>query len=253
MKIKVKYLNHLISLLISKYDASGDRKGLEEIGETIGITREYLYKKVVNPISKLKGGDSIGLRDSIVKTLLGDVGFLSIGEFIRSIDYPVAGQVKSLIGSYYSYVRRNTKDGVLLRSPVRIYEKERRVFMELKGERWHYHGELILQKGIVSILLSNSEGKCFHHIYKVGSIENPKVVQGIFSGVTSAFDPIGGRVVLERRAEAFTDLRTSALDVDRLKNSRIRNDKILANYFGKYTDNNLSIGRTTTFEFADLE
>lgn len=253
MDIKVKYLHVLVNELVKRHNVLYDRKGLREIGESIGISSEYIYKKIVNPISKMKPNESLGLRNSIVSALLEYLEFKNIQEFIHSVDRPISNQVKSMVGVYYTYVRRNTKEGVLLRSPVRIYEDAKQIYMTLKGEQQTYSGKVEMRKGVLSILLENNEGKCFHHLYKIGAIEKPKVLQGIFSGVTSGFDPIGGRVILERRDEGFEELKTAALDVTALKNSRVKNDGILAKYFSKYSENNLKIGKTSTFGFGDLE
>jgi len=259
MKIKVKYLRRLLEELVKKHNVIYERGGLEQICSTIkekhkiAINPEYLYKKIEQPIRKLKPTDSLGLRDSIVNELLKNIGYDTINAFIQVVDSPVSRQLKSLVGSYYSYVRQNSNEGVLLRSPVRIYEKDKKIFMSLKGERLDYSGEFRMQKGVLFVLLQNEEGKCFHHIYRMGDIERPKVLQGIFSGVTSGFDPIGGRVVLELRSEEYSALKIAALEISTLKSHVQKNDQRLAKYFMKYSDNNLKIGKTSTFGFSDLE
>lgn len=254
MEIAVKYLDFLIDELANKYNVARDRKGLETICEKVpGVTSEYLYKKIANRISKLRVTDKIRLRESLLRLLLADLEFRNVNEFMQFVDVPLCVQARSLVGTYYTYVRRNTAEGVLLRSPICIVEQGRKLVFTLMGERLMYTGDVVLKNGVVYILMKSSEGKCFHHIYKIGTMESPKVMQGIFSGVTSSFEPIGGRVVLERRDEEFKKLKLGSLDISEMKKSRLKNQKQLAKYFEKYTNNNLRIGKVTSFSFGDLD
>jgi hypothetical protein len=252
MEVSVRYLKQLIDALSKKHRKGTDMKGLEAICEAVNVTPSYLYKKIANPIANLRDNDKIRLRTSIVSQLLNDIGFATISEFEQHVDSPMSQQARSLIGSYYSYVRRNTTDGVLLRSPVQIKEVDHQLIFMLTGDRLEYKGKLELSNGVVSVLMNSMEGKAFHHIYRIGTMEKPKVIQGIFSGVTSGFDPIGGRVVLERREEAFSGLKPAALDIAELKKTRLKSNQQLATYFSKYVDNNLKVGRSASFSFNDL-
>jgi hypothetical protein len=253
MKIKVKYLYRLLDELASKHNVINEKKGLEDIADHIGITREYIYKKIANPISRMRQHESLGLRDGIIKKILKDIGFDHIGAFCDFVDSPVSEQALSLVGSYYSYVRRNTKEGALLRSPVLIFKKDNKIHFLLNGDRTEYSGIVDLHHGVLSLSIQNEEGKFFNHVYKIGSISHPKVLQGVFSGVTSTFDPIGGRVVLEHRNEKFADLKTGLIDISDLKRSASKNEKLLALYFAKYEDNNLQVKKSTSFNLSDLE
>jgi hypothetical protein len=252
MDVQVKYLQHLVDALVRKHKVIKDRKGMEEICENVGVSEGYLYKKIANPIAKLQQNDSISLRTSVINRLLADLEFASMPDFIQHVDVPITRQAKSIVGSYYCYVRRNTKDGVLLRSPVEITENNRELIFLLVGERQNFRGEVKLVNGVVSILMRSGEGKFFHHVYKIGNVEKPRLLQGVFSGVTSAFDPIGGRVVLERREEKFATLRVGALDIAEMKGARVKGYNQLASYFSKYSDNNLKIGNSTSFSLDDL-
>lgn len=253
MKIKVKYLHRLIDELVRKHNVINEKKGLEDIADKIGITTTYIYKKIANPVDKLKQNDSIGLRDGIVKKLLKDIGFETIRSFCEFVDSPVSRQASSLIGVYYCYVRRNTNESMLLRSPVHIFEKDKKICLLLKGGRTEYFGTVKVAHGILTIFIENKEGKFFNHVYRIGNMESPNVLQGIFSGVTSTLDPIGGRVVLERRKEKFTDLKTASIDINDEKQNASKSEKVLGRYFAKYSDNNLRVKKSTSFDLSDLE
>jgi hypothetical protein len=89
-------------------------------------------------------------------------------------------------------------------------------------------------------------------VYKIGQREKPQVLQGIFSGVSTGFDPIGGRVVLVRATEVYGEMTHDTLEVSRLLKSKDRVEVALAEYFEAYGDNNLQIKRVVTFGVEDL-
>lgn len=259
MKIKVKYLRRLLDALISKYDETFEKKALERIAQKIkGIGGEgdtgdqYLYKKIAQPITGMGPEEQLGLRESKLMALVADLGYDNVKAFINEMDNPYSSQLKSCTGVYYTYLRKNTKEGILLRSPVRIFAKNSKVWMELVGKRLNYLGEMKLQNGYLSVLLQNKNGKQFYHGYKIGAMEQPQVLQGIFSGVTSAFDPIGGRVVLVRvDGKEFNELKIGELKISTMKRSDDIGEVAVAEYL-EDVRNNLSINKTTSFGFGDL-
>jgi hypothetical protein len=254
MKIKVKYLHLLLGALISKHDETYEKKALERIGAEIeGIGEQYLYKKIDQPISAMGPAEELGLRDSKLIALVRHLGYESVKAFINEMDNPYSTQLKSCTGTYYTYLRKNTQEGFLLRSPVRIFAKNNKVWMELRGKRLNYLGEMKLQNGYLSVLLQNKNGKQFYHGYKIGAMEEPQVLQGIFSGVTSTFDPIGGRVVLVRvEGQEFDELKIGELKISAMKRSDDTGEVALAEYLEDIARNNLSINKTTSFGFGDL-
>lgn len=255
MKIQVKYLRHLVNELVTKHRETHENRAYEAIGdEIVGIGPAYLYKKIVNPISNLRGNDWVGLRDAKLTALVKHLGYQNVKAFIYAVDKPISEQLQSCEGVYYSYLRKNTTEDLLLRSPVKICRSDHRMIMELRGQRLNYIGELKLQNGYLHVLLVNEKtGKQFYHGYKIGSMEKPQVLQGIFSGVTSGFDPIGGRVVLVKvEVGKFEVLKIGQIEIDILKHSQQKDEQALGEYFEKRSENNLNIGNTTSFGFGDL-
>lgn len=254
MNIKVKYLRRLLDELVSKHNETYEKKSFEVIGEGIkGVGDQYIYKKIAQPISTKRPEDQIGLRDSKLIALIKHLGYESLKGFISEVDNPYSSQLQSCIANYYTYLRKNTEEGYLLRSPVRIFKKDYKILMELRGQRLNYLGEMKLQNGYLTVLLQNKNGKQFYHGYKLGTMEAPPVLQGIFSGVTSTFDPIGGRVVLIRMDdEKFESLKVGELSISKMKKSKNAHEKTLAKYLEKKADNNINIHKTTSFTFGDL-
>jgi hypothetical protein len=70
--------------------------------------------------------------------------------------------------------------------------------------------------------------------------------------VSTVFEPIGGRTVLIRTEEDFTKLKNLELDIADMKRSQDKAQRLLAEYFRTYKDNNLKINAVTTFTVDDL-
>lgn len=195
------------------------------------------------------------MREDQLNSVARFLGFDDFKGFLADLEDKKDPQLLSLIGNYYSYVRMNThdEDGLVLRSPVRIFKKkDGKIWLELKGASHTFSGEVKNRGGCLYILLEAKEGKAFHHVYKVGNRKSPKVLQGIFSGVTTAFDPIGGRVVLIWSETEYEALTTAKLEIETLKKSTITGESKLAAYFRDYLNNNLKPNRSASFGIEDL-
>jgi hypothetical protein len=121
------------------------------------------------------------------------------------------------------------------------------------GPSWTYEGDLKIKHGCLFVLLVSPEYKSFYHIYKIGTRREPKVIQGIFSGVSTVFDPIGGRAVLLKVNQPFSALKNQAFKYEELIQSPMPENQRLAAYFKDYSKNNLSINKVVSFGIEDLE
>lgn len=156
------------------------------------------------------------------------------------------------VGNYYSYVRENSDRGAILRSPAKIFIEDMSVHFELKGPKWTYSGKVNCVKGCLFITMTSHSGKSFHHVYKIGLREKPDVLCGVFTGVSTAFDPIGGRAVLERLDSEYSLLKARRLSIKTLSKSRSGNEASLAKYFRTRVKNNLIVPQPVTFTHDDL-
>jgi hypothetical protein len=172
--------------------------------------------------------------------------------FLESLKEKRDAQLDSCLGSYYSYIRMNAKETALFQSPVQIFYKNGKYMFEQKGARNTFIGEIRSEKGCLFVLLESMEGKSFYHAYKIGVVSSPKLMQGIFSGVSSSFDPIGGRVVLIRVQSQFNLLSAEELSKSKTK---LKDEKMksLFEYFNETEGNNLSIAPAYTFSIEDLK
>lgn len=253
MKIKVSHLDRLLFLLSEKTKESLDRAGLRNMASHIGgITEDYLYKKIFYVIRDMKKDQMVSLRDAQLNSVARYLGFANIRILVSSLETPPDDQLKSLVGNYYIYVRQNSKLGKVFQSPVEIKESGGKFMLRLTGPSWVYEGELKIKHGCLFVLLISPENKSFYHIYKIGTRRNPQVIQGIFSGVSTAFDPIGGRVVLLQVTEPFPNLKNKEYTIGELSKSALEVNRKLAVYFKDYTKNNLSINKIVSFGMEDL-
>lgn len=253
MKTKVALLKKILDRLSETTGFSQDFSGFQSMTEEIGLgNSHYLYKKVYQPIIHRQDKDMIGLSRFHLNKIAGYLGFKSFAELESDLSNTLSPQLASLAGSYYCYVRANLPTGQVFRSPVRISIQNNKAVFELSGPMQKYRGEVSLKKGCLFILMTSKEGKAFYHIYKCGTRQRPDVLQGVFSGVSTAFDPIGGRTVLIRQVERFDELKTAKTKVVVLKRSRRPDEKAIGRYFEKYENNNVVPGRAVTFTIDDL-
>ncbi len=247
-------MHRLLTLLSEKTKEPLDRAGLRNMASEIGgIGEDYLYKKIFYEIRDLGEDDSLSLRDAQLNSVARFLGYKNIQAFIPASESGADEQLKSLQGAYYLYVRQNSRHGVIFQSPVEIREIDGRVMLRLKGPSWTYEGEVSIKHGCLFVLLSSPEDKSFYHIYKIGTRRDPKIIQGIFSGVSTAFDPIGGRAILRKVNDPITALKNKGLRIDELMQSPLRENQKLAAYFRDYPNNNLSINKVVSFDLEDLE
>lgn len=255
MAAHIFHLDELIRLLSVKTGHPVDTKGLKEMSEAAGLKEKYLYEYIVRKKEKARkvGDSTISVQSSKLDTLAKFLGHKNYNAFTLALDKPIHPVLLSLIGNYYSYVRRNDAQGIILRSPVHIYEYQSKIIFELAGPMRLYVGEVHLMHGCLFILMCEPDGKQIHHVYKIGTRQQPDVLQGIFSGVSTTFDPIGGRTLLVRCEASFKELTRKSASLAEFRRSEDKIEQRISSYFEDYSCNNLQIKRVITFEESDLE
>lgn len=255
MRAFISHLDELLYLLSVKTKLAIDVQGLKDMSEKVGLKEKYLYEYIYRKKEKARkaGEAEISVQSSRLDLMVQYLGFQHYAAFVRSLEQPTDPVLQGLIGNYYSYVRRNDDKGYLLRSPVRVFQDDHQLVFELHGPSWIYRGELKLVQGCVFVLLvAAGGGKMIHHVYRIGNREKPDVLQGIFSGVSTSFEPIGGRTVLVRVAEEFSLLTNAEATVEAFKSSAFDFEQAVAHYLKDYAANNLRIQRVTTYRTDDL-
>ena len=115
-----------------------------------------------------------------------------------------------------------------------------------------FRGEIKTREGCLFVVLESEDGKCFHHVYKIGQRHAPKVLQGVFSGVTTAFDPIAGRVLLIRQDAALEELTNRKAETSAMIASPEMEERRVGSYFRDYNNNNVSPSKSYEFGYDDL-
>lgn len=250
--MEVRYLNALLDALVQKEGQNRDHSGLARTAEKIkNIGEDYLYKNIHNLIKDKKPTDNLNVREAQLNSLVKHLGFPTINAFKESVDEPLDEVLLATAGTYYSFLRSNIEEGVVFRSPVCIERTDNRMMLVLKGISWDYKGEVQLSHGCLFILM-RAGGKAFHHVYKIGLRKKPLVLQGVFSGVSTAFDAIGGRAVLVRTDEEFKEMTNKKLIIKDMSKSAHPLEKKLASYFKEKSGNNLTISIVNSFTMDDL-
>lgn len=255
--VNIEYIDLLLEKLSRKSGHSRDRYGFGKMSEEIGssvITQKYLYENLDGRLQKLKreGKKQVSLTPNRLDELAQYLGLQGFGEFVKRLENPIDPVLASCVGSYYSYVRRSAKEGVVYQSPVVIREENNEIQLTLKGPAMTYGGKLMLRHGCLFCLMESKEGKAFHHIYKIGQRHQPHVLLGVFSGVSTAYHPIGGRVVLIRKDEKFEHLHNEELPIQALRASSNAIHQKLAHYFESFEKNNIKVNTPITFGLDEL-
>ncbi|HZY78364.1 MAG TPA: hypothetical protein VFE50_02490 [Cyclobacteriaceae bacterium] len=221
-------------------------KGFEMMAEELeGINGKYLYE--------LYRGTSKHPHEEKLNTIAKAIRYSSFREFVESQKLGEDPVLKSIEGEYYCYIRMHLEEGKVLRSPVRIFPNKGRMSYFLKGGRLEYTGEVTIANGCLFVLMRSNDGtKSFYHVYRIGSMESPEVLQGIFSGISSDSNPIGGRAVLVRKNESFDSLTKTKMDLQSLSESILDVEKRIAGYFRNKSENNITIKAPYTFGPEDL-
>ncbi len=255
MQLKVSSVREVLQMLSDKTGIGLDHSGLKAISEKVfpDGNHRYLYHNVMQKIKDRRDDDEVNLNQYHVDKIAAFLGFTSWellqGKLGRQPD-PV---LESLHGCYYCYVRASHHEGQLLRSPVIISSNKGKTWLRLQGKNWVFEGEVKLREGCLFILMESSEGKSFYHVYRIGTRRSPEVLQGIFAGVSTAFDPIGGRTVLVRQdgpAESLTNLK---IPISKLQASADPSEQLLGKYFQDFSKNNLSPNKSVGFSWEDLD
>jgi hypothetical protein len=258
MEVKLAHLDRLVEMLAEKTGQPLDLRGFDEMSTMIGvekISKKYLYEAIhlSKEKARRKNLKTLNLQITKLDLISKFLEYPSFRAFADELEKPIDKTLSSCVGSYFNYVRRNGKDTVVLRSPVKIYMEKNKFLWQLKGPSSRYVGELHYRDGCLFVLMVADNGKMIHHVYRVGKALRPDVIKGIFSGVSTTFDPIGGRTVLVRVKEEFDGLKNGALSVSQLKSSKLEHERKLLKYFKDSEANNVSVNSVgITFTLDDL-
>jgi hypothetical protein len=254
----------LIKLLFEKLAAaidghqSLDSRGFHKMSDYIGkktgnhsIDNRYLYETYTRLNKNIKEGKKevkiYVEKLDIISKALGYERFLHFTETILS---PVDKQLAGCIGTWWSIVRANNGQ-YILKAPVKLSMKKDQsgILIELQGGQRVFNGTVTLRAGNIFCELDTGIDKKLYIVMKVGTSAHPRLLQGTFSGISTAGDPIAGRELFLREEKLkFEEMKWSKLDVD---NNTL--DSRINHYFSDYEKNCIKINNVSTFSMTDLD
>ncbi|MEZ4825095.1 MAG: hypothetical protein R3C61_02200 [Bacteroidia bacterium] len=222
------------------------------------ISQRYLYEYLHLRINRAEDAEqtTYGLNAAYVEKLVQYVGFQGIQHWLTAqegLKDRFYRQLESLTGIYDCYVRCNSGQPDLLKSPVRIYHNGKYTEMEMRGKVRTFTGKPEIVQGCMFALLRSDQDKQFHWVCKVGNSLSPEVIQYIFSGISSGGDPIGGKGLLIKTAHS--DIRkctNEKISLESLSSGTNERDRLLYAYFSNTNTTRLKISGVSTFDFRDL-
>lgn len=240
---------------VGKLDYPSCIKIVERVNDEMKgrIGEKYLYRLHLSATkaAEAKTGITPKPRESCINILAEYAGYKGYEDFL-AVRAEELEELYSYIGNWYSYVRSVSGEEEVQISPVRIYSENGKMWIELKGPEKVFKGELYMKADCLVCLLRADKGKEIHLVFKAGVSMKPSVLQGVFSGISTAGDPIAGREVLVRQDEDFSRLQSKRLSISRLKASDDPGEKSIGEYFEEYLRNNLKAGQSSTFGISDL-
>ncbi len=224
-------------------------------GKKSFFAEEYLYKKVLLRARNAedKGGGILILKDEYVEIIAEYAGFESYSDFLQQKVRTISPMLENCEGKWYSYVRCNSGDMFVLISPVQIYQQKKQMCVEMKGPSRTFKGELRIEGSCIHTLVESGEGKSIHIVLKIGISKHPRVLQGIFSGMSSGGDPIAGRELFVRQPIGIDSLEPKKIKISSLLNSPDEEERMIGIYFSDMPGNILKGGPASTFELSDLK
>ncbi len=215
---------------------------------------DYLFKQVLNAArnKEKEGQTTINLNETNIEFLIGILDYENLDDFEKRYGKPNHHSIEVCAGTWYSYVRCNSGNPDVLRSPVRIFETGKDVQIELKGPVRKFTGTLTWETNCLYSLLESSSGKKLQLVFRSSEINKPNMLQGVFAGVSAAAEPIAGRELLIRQDVPFDELTNAKIPVDDLLESKDIAMRRIGNYFSEAASTILKAGPSVNFTTDDL-
>ncbi|HTF04386.1 MAG TPA: hypothetical protein VK826_10180 [Bacteroidia bacterium] len=214
----------------------------------------YLYRRLFGQLKK-KGRKSkiLNLNSDHLDALAFLLGYEDYAAFEEGKHSAISTILQNCAGTWYSYVRCNSGHSFIIRAPVKIYASGSEMHMELKGSQSVFTGKVIADESNIYCSLESDKGKKLFMVMKTALSRKAKVMQGVFSGVSTGTDPIAGREVFVRQDDKYENLEHQRVPVLKFLNSRSEEERSVAVYFENIENNILKAGRSSTFDLGDLD
>ena len=269
MKFQKEKLKKLLILAVEKTGKSLTHYDILEMNAEINaqieegtlngsrIGARYIYNSIFMLLDK--EGDIISLNKSYVDIIARYAGFKDYDDFRRSL-HPEKNVtehelLKRCGGVWKSYARTNSGRRQLLVAPLHIFQEGAKMKIQMRGNRnTLYESELTSMGACLRCTLGGKEKdtKQIYMVMRLGIEEKPKVLMGIFAGMSTGGEPIGGREVWVREEDGvtFDSLNHQRINMDN-EEAKDLHPNIL-HYFDSKEKNCWKATSPSTFDIEDL-
>lgn len=176
------------------------------------------------------------------------IDYESYHDFLKKNNRTENGPIAMYCANWWSVVRAN-KGSFLFKAPINLSQHpDGRFVLRMKGEHSMYEGSVQLADGVLYCHLHDAQNKHIYMVMKVGKSTSPSLLQGVFSTISNAGDPICGREVWQKEeAMNFDDMHWQKIHLNANEA-----EPILVEYFANEKDNCIKINGVSSFTISDL-
>lgn len=254
MEFEAFHIKRLFELLAEKKKIDPCHSGFKSIDgdhDLDLVSGKYLYEKYGEALRAIEMKEKhIKCRLSILNTIAKATNFDSYTSFLQQFTFIQSSAHARFVGNWWSYARANAIPA-LLKAPVKISSDAHGILqMKMKGGQNNFKGIVEIRANNLFCQLDAGNEKMFQIILKTGALERIQVMQGVFSGISSGFEPIAGREVFIKEEELdFENMIWRSFPLN-AKTHELH--KHVLNYFKTYKGNCIRGGRSSTFSIEDL-
>lgn len=262
MTVKSEHVFQLLKEAVKKANLPLEHASFEPLSLQINnepgpvyISKRYLYENIYKQVEKAikKGEENVRLNVAYLNRIASYLSYEDYFHFVQISSSAYSPKFNEILGNWYSYVRCNSGLDQLLISPVRIFEQDGAVMLELKGPRRSFVGKARIKGGCLLCLLEAGEDKELHLCFKIGVARYPKVIKGTFSGNSTGGDPIAGREILVREETLkFEEMKNRKINLIRSLENPDPLDSRIVHFFKEYTGNYIKVSLVGSFDLNDL-
>jgi hypothetical protein len=262
MKCKATEIMRLLEALAKETGTTLTRDSFVEMYEVMKLKNEklpfnswdYLYRKLFLQAKNASKNSMISVSSTNIAAIVKFLKYSDYEQFSRD-EHPERNPVlQNCLGKWLSCVRCNSGSSHVLISPVIITAKGKEIRMELNGPVRLFEGIARLNGSCLFCMLQSGNEKNLHLVFKVGLSNEPEILKGVFSGLSSGGDPIAGREILIRHSEENSlPFKNQRIKIKALIDSEDENQRLIGKYFNDRSKNILSGGKASTFGWEDLE
>ena len=221
-------------------------------GQELPFDGEYLYRSLFIEAGKREETHTLRLKEKQINALVRTLGYEDYDNFEQHKHSQITEALSNCEGYWYSYVRCNSGKEFILRSPIEIKAQRKRMLMTLHGPQRKFMGELVADGSNLFCLLRSDKVKRLYMIFKTGLSIKPRVLQGVFCGLSTSGAPIAGREVIIKQDGNLSTLTCERVPISEWENSASEEEREIAFYFRDIHKSILKAGTPNSFNLDDL-